>query len=229
MFQYSTEYASALWLTIERLTLHYPYVTFQEQVADSYAPYTDVVKRYSDTVKRRIFPLEKGYLRAHPEVADQNIALLKNSIELWRIAGSTSGAVAPLLYHYSWHCLNSFFAYTLFQWEPTHSTSHGVNVFPNDKHDEIKIRINHSEKSLFQRLIDTWTLLGVPLAFSPFLPVVKNGKLDFIPNINYPLDKSEESGQLSLPQLLTFSPEEFESTLYKQDTNRELLYLSRGT
>jgi hypothetical protein len=223
MFRYSTEYASALWSTIERFTLLHPYKILQGQVAETYATYADVVKRYSEAVKRTISPLTKEYLDEHPEVADQNVALLKNSIELWRTARSTTDAVSPLLYHYSWHCLNSFFAYTLFQWEPQHSSSHGVTVILKDKLEDIQIRISHTEKSLFQRLIDTWTLLAVPLAFSPLLPMVKNEKLDFAPNKNYLPERAVDgSWQLSLPKLLAFDPTKFENDLYSQDAKREL-------
>ena len=229
MFRYSTEYTSALWSIIERLTLLHPYTTFQEQVADAYTPYAYVVKRYSDVVRRQIHPLGKEYLRKHSEVAHQNVALLKNSIELWRKARSTSDAVAPLLYHYSWHCLNSFFAYTLFRWEPQHSSSHGVKVVLNDKQEDIRVQIQHTGKSLLQRLIDTWTLLGVPLAFSPFLPNINNGEMNFVPNSNYlPNKLQNESGYLPLPQLLTFDPEKFENDLFTQDTKRELPYTPRG-
>lgn len=150
MFRLSVEQATAPWVLFEELILRHPYVVFQEQAVEAYAPYANVVERYSGTVGRSIKALTKRWLKDHSQIADQNISLLKNSMELWRTARSTSDAVAPMLYHYSWHCFNSFFAYTFFRWEPPHASSHGVTVIPSDNLAEIKIRISHTTKASFK-------------------------------------------------------------------------------
>jgi len=228
MFQLSMEKASAPWHLLEELTLRHPYTVLQEQVVEAYARYADLAKRYSETSKRQIKVLTKDCLREHSQIADQNVALLKNAIELWRTAKSTSDAVAPMLYHYSWHCLNAFFAYTFFRWEPPHASSHGVNVVPSDDLAKIKIQILHTKNSLFQRLIDTWTLLGVPLAFSLFFMARRNRKIEFTQNNDYLLrfDAKKKCGEISLPELLAFDPDDFESVLKSKDVNKELLQVA---
>ena len=80
-----------------------------------YTPFHKSVEIYSEKVKREVFPITEEYLKKNPEVSKQNVALLKNAMELWREATHTTDAVAPIRYHYSWHCFNSFFIYTFFQ------------------------------------------------------------------------------------------------------------------
>jgi hypothetical protein len=157
-----------------------------------------------------VSPVSAKYLEEHPEVALQNVALLKNAMELWRTALSTSDAISPILYHYSWHCFNSFFAYTFFQWDAPHSRSHGIQVKLSDNLDETKIKITGD--GLFQRLVDTLSLIGVSLAFSPALPIVKKGELTFGPNEGYILKRSQE---ILLSDLLSFNAIEFEKGLYE--------------
>jgi len=219
MFRSSIEDASKAWFFFEPLTLLYPYKILQKQVVEAYAPYVNIVDRYSKTAKRAIGAVTDKYCKEHPKVTEQNVALLKNAMELWRTAARTSDAVAPILYHYSWHCFNSFFIYTLFKWEPQHSKGHGVQPVLSDNLENVKIRI--LKTGLFRRLIDTWTLLGVPLAFSPVLPMFQNGKLNFVRNDVYLLKRSNE---VSLKQLLAFNPEDFENTLYSRDLKDELLH-----
>jgi len=218
MLRSSIEEAGKAWFFFEPLTLLYPYKTFQKQVVKAYAPYVNIVDRYSKTAKRAVQPITDEYLEEHPEVAEQNGALLKNAMELWRTGARTSDAVAPMLYHYSWHCFNSFFIYTFFQWEPQHTKSHGVRTVLSDNIEDTKIQIL-KDGGLFQRLIDAWTLIGVSLAFSPFSPMFQSNKLNFVPNDRYLLSQSNE---LSLRQLLTFNPTDFEKALYS-DRREELL------
>lgn len=77
-------------------------------------------------------------------------------------------------------------------------------------------------------MIDTWTLHGVPLAFSRFLPVLQDKKMKFVPNNNYLLKfkAKKKYGEISLPELLAFNSDDFENTLYSQDKKRELFGLA---
>lgn len=217
MLRSSIEEASKAWFSFEPLTLLYPYKMLQKQVVQAYAPYMKIAERYSKTTKRAVRPVTGEYLKDHPEIAEENVALLKNAMELWRAATRTSDAVAPMLYHYSWHCFNSFFIYTFFRWEPQHAKSHGVRIVFGDNLEDIKIQM--LKAGLFQRLIDTWTLIGVSLAFSPYLPMYQGNKLNFVPNNRYLLNQSNE---LSLEGLLTFNFTDFEKALYS-DRRKELL------
>lgn len=218
MFRSTIQEAEKAWFYYEPLTLRHTYEELLKRIIDAYAPYTHVVERYSQKVKRKVYPITKEYLEKKPEVADQNIALLKNAMELWRTASQTSDAIAPMLYHYSWHCFNSFFAYTFFRWEPQHASSHGINI-PSETLSEIiedtMIRFRKEEhgitRGLFQRLIDTWTLLGTSLAFSSFLPIFEGNEIGFIVNNRYLLGNSNS---LSLNELLTFDSGNFERELY---------------
>jgi len=203
------EDASQSWFSIEPLTYLYPYKTIQGKIVEALAPYSSIAESYSKVAGKSVEPLTKEYLEEQSEVPEQNVALLKNAIELWKTATKTTDAIAPILSHYSWHCFNSFFVYTFFKWKPQHSKSHGIIVKLDDELSEIKIRISRS--GLFQRLVDTWTIIGASLAFSRFLPIVKNHTVEFIPNEGY---LPGESDELSPEKLMRFKPEEYEKSLY---------------
>jgi len=229
MFRSAVEAAEKAWFFYEPFTLHSYYKSFQKRIIDAYAPYQYLAESYSKTVKRKVYPVTEEYLEENPETTVQNVALLKNAIELWRTASRTSDAIAPILFHYSWHCFNSFFVYTFFGWEPLHSSSHGIEVPSetlSENIEEIKVRFREEKKEdetrgLFQRLIDTWTLLGASLAFSAFLPVLEGKEIKFEPNKLYLLSNSKN---LSLKQLWTFNPvEDFERKYWKTYGRENLL------
>ena len=99
----------------------------------------------------KIYTINENYLNKNFEVPEEDVALLKNSIELWRNSARTTEAIAPILFHYSWLCFNSFFAYTFFRWGQKHSQSHGVYVSNmNDNIEKIKISIS-KRNGIFQR------------------------------------------------------------------------------
>jgi hypothetical protein len=213
MFRSAIGEMEKAWLDFEPLTLLSFYESLLEQIIEVYTPYRYVVERYSKIVQRKVYPITKDYIERNPEIVDQNVTLLKNAMELWRTATRASDAVAPMLYHYSWHCFNSFFIYTFFRWEPEHSASHGLHISKwstNIQDIEIsflKEKVNIT-RGILQRLVDTWTLLGVSLIFSPYLPIWKNEEIDFIPN-NY-----IKFNSLSVKQLLSLSTLDFEKELY---------------
>jgi hypothetical protein len=166
-------------------------------------------------VQRKVYPITKDYIERNPEIVDQNVTLLKNAMELWRTATQASDTVAPMLYHYSWHCFNSFFIYTFFRWEPEHSTSHGLYISKWSVNiQDIEISFSREKdnitRGILQRLIDTWTLLGASLIFSPYLPIWKNEEISFIPNDYIQLRS------FSVEQLLSLSTSDFEKELYSK-------------
>ena len=147
MFQSTVEEAKKAWFFYEPLTLLHSYKELLKQIIDVYTPYKYIVERYSKKVNRTIYPITEQYLKEKPEVAEQNIMLLKNAMELWRTASQTSDAVAPILYHYSWHCFNSFFTYTFFRWDPQHAGSHGISIPSETLTESIKeIKIRFREE-----------------------------------------------------------------------------------
>jgi len=160
------------------LTLLHPYKTLQFQIAKTFVPYKDAIRRYSERSNQSIEAITTEYLQEHPEVSIQNVALLKNAIELWKTASQTSDMVAPVLYHYSIHCFISFFNYTFFKWDPPHARSHGITISRwGKKLSDVEVGISQSKKSLFQRFVDTWILLGACLAFSPHLPIMETEEI----------------------------------------------------
>ena len=204
MFHSAVEAAQKSWFFYEPLTLLSTYKNFQKKFIDSFYPYEYLVKNYRTRTNRQIYPLTVEYLDDNPQVAEENVALLKNAIELWRSAAQTTDSIAPILFHYSWHCFNSFFVYTFFRWEPPHSASHGITVSNfTDSTDEIKITVSKDGNGIFQKLVDAWTCLGGSLAFSAYLPIFEGEKIEFQPNQTYFLQKSN---CLNLAQLLSFDP-----------------------
>ena len=210
MFRSTIEEAEKAWFFYEPLTLLHTYKGLLKLIIDAYSPYRNIAESYSRKVNRRVYPITEEYLEEKPEVVEQNVALLKNAIELWRTASRTSDAVAPMLYHYSWHCFNSFFIYTFFRWEPKHARSHGIRISRwSDNIEEIEIEF--LKQGLFQRLIDTWALLGTSLVFSPFLPIFENDEINFVSNNYYLLNTFNH---LKVKQLLNFDSGDFERKLH---------------
>ena len=225
MFRSTVEEAEKAWFFYEPLTLLYSYKALQKRIIEVYAPYRYFVERYSKRVQRKVSPIAEDCLEEHPEIAEQNVALLKNAMELWRAASRTSDAVAPMLYHYAWHCFNSFFAYTFFRWEPQHCRSHGISISKwSENIEDIKIQFrkekHETTRGLFQRLIDTWTLLGAYSGFSSFLPILEGNEIEFIPN-NYCLLNGTSC--LSVKQLLNNNRLDFSNRL-SSDLGNKLIY-----
>ena len=220
MFHSAVEASQKSWFFYEPFVLLSNYRRFQKDFVKAYCKYDYIVERYRNLSARKIFALDEEYLDTHPEIADENVALLRNAIELWRSAAQTTDAVAPILFHYSLHCFNSFFAYSFFRWEPPHSQSHGVSIQNfSGEIGEIKVNILHD--GLFRRLIDAWTCLGTTPAFSAFLPFFENDRVEFHPNKMYFLEKSN---CVNLEKLLTFNPvADYERKYWKEYGREELL------
>jgi len=210
---FEDENASQRWRYYLHLSRFHPYTTLQKQIIKVYEPYQSLISKYSSECERNIHPLETQYLEEHPEVSLQNIALLKNSMQLWKDASNTSEAIAPVLHHYCFHCFISFFIYTFFRWEPEHTKSHGVRLSKWSENIP-EIEIQFIEKGgLFQRFVDTWTLLGASLAFSPVMPIFEEDEIIFIKNNDYIL---KDKKYLTLKELTEFKPREFEKKVLKK-------------
>jgi hypothetical protein len=209
------------WRNFETLTLLHPYKTLQSQIAKTFARQEDVIKRYSEISRNSIEILTTEYLEEHPEVTSQNVALLRNAMELWKIASQTSDMVAPVLYHYSIHCFISFFNYTFFRWTPEHVSSHGITISKwSNELLEIEIAVKKSNKTLFQRFVDTGVLLGAWLAFSPHLPIMENEEVAFVSNGHFLFRASE---RISLKQLLAFDAETFDRSVNAEMPGKHLV------
>ena len=221
MFHSAVEASQKSWLVYEPLTLLSTYKSFQRKFISLYAPYENLVQHYRTTTKNQIFPITTEYINDNSEVPKENVTLLRKAIEHWRNATQATDSTAPILFHYSWHCFNSFFAYTFFRWKPQHSQSHGIRV-SNLSDDVGKIVINISKKGgIFQRLVDTWSCLGCSLAFSEYLPMFKGDEIRFQAN-QMPFLK--EISSLELSQLLKFNPYEYERAYWKRFGRESLVH-----
>lgn len=220
MFHSAVDASQQSWSSYEELTLLSLYRFFSKQFIQAYTPYQQLVKQYKVKASIQIEPITEEYINENSEVQEENIALLKNAIELWRSASQSSDAIAPILFHYSWHCFNSFFSYTFFRWNPRHSQSHGINIgHISDNIEDIQVTV--SKNGLFSRLIDSWTCLGASLAFSQFLPILKDGRFTFKENELYFL---KSSNSFRLIDLLRFNPvEDFERKYWNTYGRDELI------
>jgi hypothetical protein len=229
VFRSAAEAAQKSWFFYEPFTLLSTYKTFQKRFIKAYSPYENLVECYRTATRREVYPVTEAYLSEH-NIAEENVALLKNAIELWRSASQTTDAIAPLLFHYSWHCFNAFFAYTFFRWNPQHGSSHGIEIPSetlNGDLTKLAIRFRKEEKKggetrgLFQRLIDAWTLLGTSPAFSAFLPILKDNQFTVRPNQLFLLEKSKSLG---LARLVNFDPvDDYERPYWKRFGRKELI------
>jgi len=125
-----------------------------------------------------------------------------------------------MLYHYSWHCFNSFFSYSFFKWSPVHSNSHGIRISKwSDNIDEIEIQF-YIHRGLFKRFIDTWTLLGKITAFSPYFATFDDDEIIFTKN-DYCL--INDSHRLTVKQLLSFDSTKFEQLIRSELPNNKII------
>ncbi len=209
------------WFNYEPLTLRSLYDYVQNQFLNCYSDYEYIVKCYREETGREIYLITKNHLKNHLELASQNITLLKNAIELWKTATRTSDAVAPILYHYSWHCFNAFFVYSFFRWQPEHCNSHGIRISKwSDDVTKIRIQFSDGNNGLFKRLVDTWSCLGTSLAFSPNIPFIEKNKINFQKNDLYFL---KDSNELEVSRLLNFNPSQDFERKYWSSYGRDKL------
>jgi hypothetical protein len=220
LFHSVIEAAQKSWYSFEPFTLLSTYKTLQNKFITLYSSYESLLKSYREATNTQVYPISENYLEKNSEVPEENVALLKNAIELWRNAAQTTEAVAPILFHYSWHCFNSFFAYTFFRWGQKHSQSHGVYVSNmTDDIEKIKITISKTD-GVFQRTMDTWSCLGGNLAFSTVLPAFEENEIVFHSN---QMPFFQKSNCCELGQLLSFDPYDHERLYWKKFGRKELV------
>jgi hypothetical protein len=220
LFHSVTEAAQKSWYSFEPFTLLSTYKTLQNKFITLYSPYESLLKSYREATNTQVYPISENYLDKNSEVPEENVALLKNAIELWRNAAQTTEAIAPILFHYSWHCFNSFFAYTFFRWGQKHSQSHGVYVANmTDDIEKIKITLSKTD-GIFQRKMDTWSCLGANLAFSTVLPAFEGKEIVFRSN---QMPVFQKSNCCVLGQLLNFDPYDHERLYWKEFGRKELV------
>jgi hypothetical protein len=227
MFRPSAVFADN-WFFFEQLILRYPYEQMIKMIVDRYQPYNYLVDSYNEiTESSKIHPIkEEDLTKNNSEILDQNISLIRDSMEFYRMISLASDYVSPVLYHYSWHCFNSFLNYSLFTWEQPHANSHGVKISRWDENiNDIELQFVKQDKSgIFQRCVETWTLMGTYNPFITHIPIYcEDDKIIFVPNDEYLL---RESRSIKLKTLLEYNSGEFEIRLYKKYAKKLINNLS---
>lgn len=199
------------WRNFSLYTLEYNYQVLQDQIIQSYMPYRYMIERYSESSGRKVQILTEEDIHTL-KIKSRNIALLKNAIQLWKDAFDTSESIAPVLFHYSVHCFTAFFIYSFFRWDPEHAKSHGIRI---SRWDENILDIQILNKGLFQRLVDTWILLGATPMFSPLLGVYEGEEIHYVENDNYLL---KNDNRITLRNLLEM---DFEKMVHQIISNQK--------
>ena len=216
------------WFFFEQFILRYPYEKIVNMIIDRYRSYTYLVELYNrENESSKIHPITKEDLtKNNSELLDQNISLLRDAMEFYRMTATASEYVSPILYHYSWHCFNSFINYSFFTWEQPHASSHGVIISRwNNNINDIELQFVKKEKSgIFQRAAETWTLIGTYNPFTTHIPIFdEDNKIVFIPNEDYLLSSSRS---IKLKNLLEYDSIGFEKRLYEKYSGKLINNLS---
>lgn len=217
MFESSYSRSIQLWKKFDPYVLKYNYRLLRNNIVKKYYQNNEIVRNYKEATENKVNVINPSNLskKIYENILSNNVSLLKNSIELWETASTTSKAISPILYHYSWHCFMAYFNYSLFKWDPSHAPGHGIKLVNMDSIGKIKIDVYN--KGVFQRCLDTWSLLGVPLIFSKYIPVAKNLKWNFVSNKDCVISSN---GSISLKYLLNFNENKIDNIITIKDDER---------
>jgi hypothetical protein len=139
----------------------------------------------------------------------ENSVFVRNSRELQEQSHKVSDRTRPILAYYAHQQYVGFFMYTLFKYpRTTGSSGHGLSIdWGEGKNTSIdKIGIRFQEDGFFRRLVDTFTILGRPNAYSKWLPFKREGKYVFVEN---DLDSRIKIGKVDLLSMMNFDSKTF--------------------
>jgi len=215
MFRSNLEKSYQYWLIYEFYSLLYNYKNLQKDIISAYSTDIEIIELYKKITNRSVHPITLDYLEKN-RIYEHNVSLIKNAIEMWRKAIETSDSIAPILFHYSIHCFMSFFNYTFFSWRLPHAKGHGITISLTDEIEEIKIIFQRN--GIFQRLIDSWSLLGVPMLFSSVIPNINDINVPFLIDNETPFKRNDmyplfKKNKLSFLQFLQLDIKKFSNNL----------------
>jgi hypothetical protein len=98
----------------------------------------------------------------------------------------------------------------LFTWNSS-ARGHGISARISDSLSEIEVGFSHKSTGSFQRLIDCYSVLGIPTIFSQWLPFPKNQPPEYQKNDLQHALSSECKYRLT--DLLTFRVTDFENEI----------------
>ena len=195
-----------IWLRFDKYTPYY-YRKFLERL-HSQNKYSSLVSRYAekkDTDPPR--PLSKKYLAKNRIwLSRQNVRFIENARETYEAGLRASSHIKPILYHYSWHSFLAFLMYTFMRFDGR-ARGHGITVTKMER-NEINLDFHpFRKKGFFQRVLDTLTILGYPLAFARWIPILKEkDTLVFMENTISPF---ADIKRINLKDILTFNQHDY--------------------
>lgn len=151
--------------------------------------------------------LSKEYLAKNRKwLSRQNVRFMENARETYDAGLRASSHIKPILYHYSWHSFLAFLMYTFLTFDGL-AKGHGISV-TKMKSNEINLEFHpFNKRGFFQRILDVLTVLGYPLAFARWIPIVeKNGNLTFEKNN---ISRIANAKRINLKDIVTFNSHDY--------------------
>lgn len=198
--------------------LPYFYRQFLEKITDG-----KFLKKNLDSFKKvassQACPIRKQDLK---RLSLQNTAFLRNSKELLEESHKVSDRITPILAFYAHQQYSQFFIHTLFKYPITSvAAGHGLKVIWGEgKKPSIgTMKIQLVENGFFRRLVDTFTILGRPNAYSSWLPLRQDHKYAFVENS---LDSQIKIGKIDLLSMMNFTSEDFKNEFLQHFPEQEV-------
>jgi hypothetical protein len=216
MLRGGLDYATNALKQFEKYTYPFTYKQTVHQIAGCYPEkYYDIVHDYNKKCPRQLHLLRQERINTDVDLINQNVLLLKNTLELWNTGRETSDAVSPILFHYSFNCFNSFFINSFFRWNPPRTHGHGLFPVITENVEDISVGIK--KRGIFPRLLDFFTIVGVPLGYADIIPKRDEDNIVFVENDS--LIQGDNS-MVTLPDILNFDSPEVYRNLKIQDEEK---------
>ena len=195
-----------IWLRFDGYTPYYYYKVLEKRHSEN-----KISKSISLYAKKKITDspksLSKSYLAKNGQwLSRQNVQFIENARETYEAGLRASSHIKPILYHYSWNSFLAFLMYTFLRFDGV-AKGHGITVTKMQR-DEINLEFHpFKRKGFFQRILDVLTVLGYPLAFARWMPVVdKNDNVIFVENN---ISSISNVKKMNLRDILTFNADNY--------------------
>lgn len=164
-----------IWPKFEKYTA-YSYFELLKKIHHQNA-FSERIRLYNEKKRSdQSRPLSQGYIEENKEwLPVQNVRFMEDAKETYEAAMRASPHVKPILYHYSWHSFFAFLMYTFARYD-SHAGGHGISVDIMSSEQVILEFHPFKKRGYFQRILDTLTILGYPLAFARWIPIEGEGQ-----------------------------------------------------
>jgi len=156
--------------------------------------YTVICKSYKDRLDASLHtdvPSLRDFSEYNESDFIRNVIFLKQAYNFEKLSANAASEVKPLLLYYAENQLYAFFVYSLFYFD-NFSKGHGLSIVGNT-YDNIGVSIK--KNGFFQRIVNTYTVLGSSWVFSPLKLNSSNsfdeldGEYSFVKEPTIPLKK----------------------------------------